>query len=74
MEVKSQKTIVIKKVKTERVESDKVPMAGFATPLIGKFEGDKILKRVCKDGAIKISRYSTASLWDGSPKECSWYV
>lgn len=48
-------------------------MCGIATPIPGHFTGGPMKKRIGTGGEIMITSYSSASLWNRKPVNCSWY-
>lgn len=71
VEIKSKKSVVIQKIAGSISGVDCMP--GYTLPKKGDYCGNKMVKRVSVGNSVRINGY-TASLWDGKPKNCSWYA
>jgi hypothetical protein len=49
-------------------------MSGKVLPHRDDFSGEEIVKKVWQGNRIKMTSYSSAYIWDGLPRYCSWYA
>jgi len=72
---KTRKSARIRQLETATKESSPLAMSGYATPVLGKYEGKVETRRtVGKDGVhTDVSAYGgAAKRWNGQPVACSW--
>ena len=73
--VPSVKSVTIRKIGLDMPRGEEGFMCGYsAVPLKDRFTGDPFTKRVTTTGAVKLTGYSYAWLWDGKEKYVSWYA
>lgn len=69
----SKTMVVIRQIATARTTDGDQHMSGTVKPVPGKFVGTPMRKRATSSG-IRLSSFSSASVWDGKPKRISWYA
>lgn len=70
--VVSDKMVEIREIDFDRV--DVADMVHRNTPLAGQYIGPAMRKRADENGSIKLTSFSSARLWDGTPKQSTSYA